>query len=159
MIESSVQSWTFRNRSDWGKGPWNDENIDKKVWVDKSTGLDCMIHRNHSGSWCGYAAVKPGHPLYGRDYNNYEDLIDLHEVHGGLTFSGGCHGMNEDGSGICHPADDGQHVWWFGFDCSHCFDLSPINYGGGADSDYRDESYVTEQVTLLAKLIAATSNK
>src|SRR5690606_18441494 len=28
---------------------------------------------------------------------------------------------------VCHVADAGEpdHVWWFGFDCAHCDDLSP----------------------------------
>lgn len=144
--------WTFRDRSEWESGPWDSEPIDKKVWKDSKTGLDCMIHRNHTGSWCGYVGVPSGHKLFGKEYN---DELTYHlSCHGGLTFTGSCYGMNEDGSGICHPADDGDHVWWFGFDCAHLHDRSPCNPPYGGDK-YRTQTYVEKEVADLASQLAA----
>jgi hypothetical protein len=59
---------------------------------------------------------------------NADGEEDYIYVHGGLTFADSCSDeVREDGGGICHipypgrPAD----VWWLGFDCAHCDDLSP----------------------------------
>jgi len=143
------REWTFIDRSEWPKGPWDDEKIDKKVWKDPETSLDCMIHRGSTGAWCGYVGVPKGHKFFG---NNYDDHYDLN-CHGGLTFSDSCHGMDEEGRGICHPADEGEHVWWFGFDCAHSFDVIPgyLSHYSSSDDEYRDAQYVMEEVTNLAK--------
>jgi hypothetical protein len=47
-------------------------------------------------------------------------------AHGGITFSGLCQEGCEE-QGVCHKPAEGEpdHVWWFGFDCAHCDDLSP----------------------------------
>jgi len=61
---------------------------------------------------CGYVAVTPDHPFYGKSYSSIDAEID---VHGGLTFS----------SAACHenyPVDSSEDLWWFGFDCAHAFD-------------------------------------
>lgn len=101
------------DKSTWGDGPWSAEP-DRVAWAH--AGLPCLALRGPLGSWCGYAAVPPGHPLHGTSY----DVPDIH-VHGGLTYSGACAGP------ICHvptPADS-DDVWWFGFDCAHAGDFSP----------------------------------
>ncbi len=147
-----MMEWAFSDRSDWKSGPWDLEPIDKKVWKDSKTGLDCMIHRNPMGAWCGYVGVPSGHKLFGKDC--FDDLTYEFFCHGGLTFSESCHGMNEDGSGICHPADDGDHVWWFGFDCSHLDDLTPIGSVYGK-AEYRTQAYVEKEVANLAAQLAA----
>jgi hypothetical protein len=66
---------------------------------------------------------------------------------------------------ICHKAAAEDKVWWFGFDCAHAGDVSPKmrewektlglapRYRDG--DVYRDMAYVTEQVTSLAKQLAA----
>lgn len=146
------QVWKFYDRSEWGCGPWDDEPIDKKVWKDAATGFDCMIHRNAGGSWCGYVGVPQGHKFFGDKHDKHYDL----DCHGGLTFSDECHGMKEDGSGICHPADGGDHVWWFGFDCAHLNDVSP-RYDSEREwhyMKYRTTAYVVEEVEGLAKQLA-----
>jgi hypothetical protein len=66
------------------------------------------------GQLNGYAGVKPGHPLWGVDYDDCElpyegeARIDMWriEVHGGITWSGTFSYMEED-------------IWWIGFDTAH----------------------------------------
>jgi hypothetical protein len=60
--------------------------------------------------------VPPEHPLHGKGY----DDANL-DAHGGLTFAAACAGT------ICHVPEPGEpdELWWFGFDCSHAFDVSP----------------------------------
>jgi len=139
-------------RSEWSAGPWDDETIDKAVWVDSVTGLDCMLHRGPTGGWCGYVGVKKSHKLHGCSYNDC--CLD---AHGGLTFSSGCSGMSEDGRGICHPSDDEDHVWWLGFDAGHSGDITPhqryqefVELG----DTYKTQTYMQNQVTNLAKQIS-----
>jgi hypothetical protein len=157
ILEGIMHTWKFLDRSNWSKGPWDNEPIDKAVWVDEVTGLDCMIHRGSGGAWCGYVGVSKEHKFFGEHYNeHYQDLA----VHGGLTFSDACHGVDEDGRGICHPADEGDHVWWFGFDCAHSFDIHPSQELQGlrySESEYRNKEYVISEVTDLAKQLAALS--
>jgi hypothetical protein len=73
-----------------------------------------LRHDEH-GYWCGYVGVPNGHPRYGVD-----DAGDL-DGHGGVNYAARCSGD------ICHVPAPGMpdDVWWFGFDCGHCFDLSP----------------------------------
>lgn len=108
---------TYPGRDKWPKGSWDNEP-DKAQWLDR-TGLPCLAVRNRFGNWCGYVGIPESHPLYGKDYS---DLYDLN-VHGGLTFSDGCH----PGGHICHvpEPDEPDDVWWLGFDCGHGGDFSP----------------------------------
>jgi len=114
--------WRFIDKSTWGEGNWQDEP-DKMQWTDKQTGLPCLIVRNGevTGALCGYVGVTKGHWCYGKDYDNLEL-----NVHGGLTFAGGCMKENKE-HGLCHIVEPGedQDVWWLGFDCAHAWDLSP----------------------------------
>ena len=104
----------------WGDGPWVDEP-DKVQWQDKATGLPCLARRGQFGGLCGYVGVSPGHPAYGKRYNDV--YVD---VHGGLTYAAKCSHGEEDKS-ICHIPGDGEpdDVWWLGFDCGHYMDFSP----------------------------------
>lgn len=101
------------DKSGWGEGPWQDEP-DRAEW--RHAGLPCLAIRNRLGAWCGYAAVPRSHPYYGM----HHEMTDL-DAHGGLTYTGLCHG------GICHVPAPGEpdDVWWFGFDCAHAFDFTP----------------------------------
>lgn len=101
-------------RDGWPAGPWDDEG-DREEWKTRA-GFPGLIVRNRMGSWCGYVAVPPGHPYYGRGY----DDVDV-EVHGGLTYAAKCFGH------ICHVPEPGEpdDVWWLGFDCGHWMDISP----------------------------------
>ena len=144
-------TFTFIDKAAWKRGPWDSEP-DKIVWVDKATGLDCMIHRGPGGALCGYVGVSEGHPLFKRVYH------DVHApVHGGLTFSAPCSedGCEITGRGICHDPQPGrpEHVWWFGFDCAHSFDYAPgfALYGfASPDDEYRDIEYLVGEVQGLA---------
>lgn len=103
-------------KDDWGPGPWQDEP-DRAEWRDPATGLPCLaVRAMHTGAWCGYVAVPPGHPLHGKGY----DDLNL-DVHGGPTYANACRGD------ICHVPAPGEpdDVWWIGFDCGHAFDLVP----------------------------------
>lgn len=137
-------------KSKWGVGPWQDEP-DRLEWIDERTGLPCCIIRNMhvTGSLCGYVGVPANHALFGWCYsdsvNLKEDYLEnvkmgkdigwiegfcyaisgemenktiplgmiLH-VHGGITWSGSL------------PDESETRHHWFGFDCSHCEDLSPL---------------------------------
>lgn len=119
----------------------------------KHVGLDCLLNRNHMGAWCGYVAVKPGHPAYRVKY--MEELLNDVDVHGGLTYSDECQGA------ICHvPAPgDPDNVWWFGFDCGHCFDIVPFfsidsRWPNFDDSTYKDINYVRNETKRLAEQLA-----
>jgi hypothetical protein len=165
-------------KAEWGDGPWQNEP-DHLNWKDEATGYPCMIHRNNSGALCGYVAVPPGHPFYGLSYdgvpkkvfgdeyhrtepNEVGQKLTAIDVHGGLTYSDECSGE------LCHVPEPGEpdNVWWFGFDCAHCFDFSPkmahIMAGSGIepyrDEVYRDLAYVQSECAKLAKqlLDAAT---
>ncbi len=148
------------DKTEWGPGPWQDEP-DKEVWIDPATDLDCMVHRNRLGGWCGYVGVPRTHPYYGHDYD--DDDVDV-DVHGGLTYGAPC---QEDGP-LCHVPAPGRpaDVWWFGFDCGHLCDYLPglmaaeRALGHPAppfDYIYRDLAYVrAETVELAAQLALAT---
>ena len=136
------------DRSEWDAGPWDLEKDDKVVWVDAETGLDCMILRNHFGTWCGYVGLPPEHPHHSMSYNDIE--WGTYEVHGGLTFSNSC------GGHICHVPEPGRphNVWWLGFDCNHSGDLAPRSFGWRGGS-YCTQEYVVEEVTKLAAQAAS----
>ena len=79
----------------------------------------------------------------------------IFKVHGGITYSRECHGK------ICHKTDNGDHVWWFGFDCAHAGDKTHFTKKSleieSAFSDlhktdvYRDVNYVMGECKSLAK--------
>jgi len=143
----------FVDKIAWGEGPWSNEP-DKIVWVDPTTGLDCMIVRNPElGNLCGYVGV----PLDSKLANVAYDDLDVN-CHGGLTYGAKCEGR------VCHISD--YEVYWFGFDCAHFEDMSPgtralfirsFSFPSGRDyfghGTYRDVSYVRDEVTQLAAQI------
>lgn len=145
------------DKSNWGEGPWQIEG-DRIEWRHK--GVPCLMVRNLSGVWCGYAAITKDHPAFGKGY----DDVNVN-VHGGLSYASKCIGH------ICHIpklGEDGD-VWWLGFDCAHFRDLQPgyeaqmdsfrqfsvdmrngLEKPGGFNHTYRDVAYVTEEVNGLA---------
>jgi hypothetical protein len=145
-----------RDKTIWGPGPWQEEP-DKIQFPDPDTGLPCLIVRNHSGSLCGYVGVDAGHPYYGRDYSDLENI----EVHGCLTFTDSCrpHEPGKEGDAICHIPAEGESddVWWLGFDCSHAFDYMPayasVHLKPLAGDVYRDVAYVKSEIAQLARQI------
>lgn len=80
------------------------------------------------------------------------------EVHGGITFSGFCANSGDETHGICHVPEEGRphKVWWFGFDCAHCDDLSPseTNEVLRKHGTYRTIEYVKSQIESLAKQLS-----
>jgi hypothetical protein len=112
--------------------------------------------------------VPESHPLFKKDYSEclhgcrdycYEHSPDaLLSVHGGLTYAAFCQESDDESTGICHVPEPGQpaHVWWFGFDCAHCYDVAPgYDWSHGGDREYRDLDYVRGQVRSLAAQLAA----
>lgn len=153
-------------------GEWDNEP-DYLKWRDPETGLLCMIRRNSfMGTLNGYVCVKRGHPFFMRHYSTYRTIrrpfkknrkdgvpqfkkapprkscrVQSFTVHGGITFSGK---LRRHGGGI-------ERGWWFGFDCSHAWDVSPYFEGRGLsmfDGVYRNFEYVRAEVTKLAQQIA-----
>jgi len=135
-------------------GPWFTEP-DRVEF--KNLGYDCLLSRSpFSFAWCGYVAVPKGHSAFGLHYD-HADLEDI-RVPGGLTYSKECH------EHICHEADEhSDPVWWLGFDCAHCYDVTPGSEASlkaitgeirkcPADYEvtYKDMNYVREQVLSLA---------
>jgi hypothetical protein len=152
------------DKSAWGPGPWMDEP-DKMQWQDEATGLPCLIVRNPAGAWCGYVGVAEGHPAFDKLYS--EELLNGIEVHGGLTCAKFCAHSGDEAVHICHVPGAGEpdHVFWYGFDCSHAWDLCPAfdamlnslraplirDFG----NIYRDIDYVRREVASLALQLKA----
>lgn len=155
-MDAKIEHDAAVKRTGWAKGPWDNEP-DRLQWKDQDTGYPCLIVRNitFGGNLCGYVAVNPDHPLYGKDYDFAEDNHPI-SVHGGLTYSDKCQGR------ICHVPDPGDpdNVWWFGFDCAHSGDLLPRWIKEEPvmvfkDDTYKTIDYVREEVTNLAKQLAS----
>ena len=165
-----MKEYRWTDRKDWGEGPWKDEP-DKIQWVDEETGLDCLMHRHQfMGHWCGYVGVAEGHPLFGKDYEQADNL----EVHGGITFGDYCDEGEDPAHGICHVPEEGrpERVYWLGFDCGHYHDEAPYmiheKRPGGHRHDlalhspgyrecrkYRDMAFVKAECKALAKQLKA----
>ncbi len=151
-----MKTWTTREKAEWGEGAWQHEP-DKAQWI--AHGLDCLIVRGPSGALCGYVGVPEGHPYFQKHY----DEADV-EVHGGLTFSAPCANTDDESRGIYHVEQGAANktVWWLGFDCAHCFDVSPMyahrypdTFGDGV---YRDFAYVQDQTEQLAEQLKTLSS-
>jgi hypothetical protein len=172
-MEATERTYTTIDRSGWESGAWDSEP-DKVQFIDTATGLPCLAKRNHYGNWCGYVGVSAEHPLFGVAYNSCphgcqewcEHAPDYtFEVHGGLTYSDACE-KGPEATSICHIPAPGEpdHVWWFGFDCGHAYDLAPglqaeyRRYGIPALCDrdiYRTLEYVRGECASLAAQLAA----
>lgn len=86
----------------------------KKTWTTKA-GLTAVVLFVHESHHCGYVAVEPRHPLYGKgdQWGLYTSL----DVHGGVTYAR--HALAD----LYKPDDN---LFWIGFDCHH---LGDIPYG------------------------------
>lgn len=116
----------------WPEGQWKDEP-DTISWIDHETGYHCIIRRSETtGALCGYVAIPQSHRDYGKSYKE----IKLN-VHGGLTYSKLC--------------DDTGKYWIFGFDCCHFNDLMPIFKLDDYNNNYRNVSYVRNEIEKLVK--------
>lgn len=159
-METKTYTTIDRKSKGWPSGEWDSEP-DKVQWQDKKTGLPCLAVRHPSnGHWCGYVGVSEGHRLYGKDY----DEVGA-DVHGGLTFSNSCQPKEKESEGICHVPSPGEpdHVWWFGFDCAHAGDSSPMDlkyekekgypFLRSHEDEYRSLVYVKKECRILAKYL------
>jgi len=83
----------------------------KRYIVEKDfeyKGFRCIVTFGYLGTRYGYVGVSKDNECYECDYIN----LDV-DCHGGLTYSGG-------GTGSEYPVK--SDLWWFGFDCNHCYD-------------------------------------
>lgn len=171
----ALQTYHFGKTDEYPDGPWKGEP-DKAQWIDEATGLDCLMVRNSMGTLCGYVGVPPEHPWHGKHYSQCLEACPEGDycyghspesqilVHGGITFSAAC--QEDRAEGICHvPAPGRPHdVWWFGFDCGHYEDCSPLDHTMAAerpewrtDGEYRDLEYVQDECADMALQLAAVS--
>lgn len=113
-----MKTYTFKDRTEWPTGPWDDEPEDKIEW--EHNGFQCMMLRNDWGAWCGYVGLPEGHPWLTMPWYALESLA---EVHGGITYGPAKCRPGEGPERICHsgPGDP----LWIGFDCSHAWDIVP----------------------------------
>ena len=114
-------------------------------------GFKWEIVSNRMGFRCGYVRVLPGHPWFGKSYND----IDA-DVHGGLTFT-------EHGSDC--KDHQGKDEWWVGFDCAHSGDApdpalrmdNPVSAILGSGMGYgtvKSQRYVERECRSLAEQAA-----
>jgi hypothetical protein len=142
-----------KEKYEWAPGPWDNEP--NRIEFE-SHGFPVIMRRHpRMGNWCGYVAVPPGHPCHGLRHNNLPDL----SAHGGVNYAEPCTGD------ICHVPKEGEpaDVWWLGFDCGHCFDMTPWMEAQKKKMDfasddpdapwcdvYRDADYVRSECENLA---------
>lgn len=138
----------FRDRSEWGPGPWDDEP-DAVSWVS-AVDLPCEMRRGENGNWCGYVGMPRDHPA--RSYAGWSP-----SVHGGESWSSDSEELtaNYESEGT-FPAG----LQWRGFDCAHIEDLAPgyksIEFPGYTRI-YRNLTYVRAECESLAAQIDAAA--
>lgn len=151
------QAYKTFSKHGWNGGPWRNE-LDKAVWTDPATGLDCMHRRCADGGYlCGYVAVEPGHPLFGFDHDAIPASFGV-TAHNGLVESGLCDHGRED-EVMCHIPAPGRpdDVWWFGFKCNMVDDHLPASgraRSGDQSGIYRSTDYVRAECAKLAMQLA-----
>lgn len=154
---------------------------DRRDWT--AHGLPCRMYRNRSHAWCGYVGVPKDHPWFGKSYSDRVEAperllkrdIDVDKV-GAINLL--CSSMSEDDlkAGICDivllidvhggltysdnrcPGHDDEGLWWFGFDCSHCDDVSPrYDRDGEHGKVYRTADWVGRECESLAAQLSRLS--
>ena len=163
-------------------GPWSGE-ADKIAWTDPASGYACIIRRSPLYQHlCGYVAVPPGHPLFGREYGTMLGIMI--GVHGGIDYSHVCERDAPEDRSICHVAvdlrsrqevrrtvaddrdgHDDDDAWWFGFSCDQRDDLVPLDTRhprsdktpafGVDDPAYKTEAVVYGECVRLAAQLKA----
>jgi hypothetical protein len=148
-------------------GPWDDEP-DELWWTDEKSGYDCHVCRNHRGALCGYVRIPEGHPLHGVSYSTslpeslrpLENTVKEGEIGKRGIMDVFCLALGGDfGAGMLFNVHGGitfsdefkEGGYWYGFDCSHCDDLSPKYMEYGSGGEYRDIEYVKSECASLAK--------
>lgn len=161
----------------WLNEPEHDEFI--------HAGLRCRLVRGPLGAWCGYVALPPGHPLHSIEYNEpspalaqawSERLLEKDDVErtSVITLMEGMIGQLPDAGlpatpeqaisvhgGVTYSArrkGEPEGLWWFGFDCSHCYDFVPDLHSFMEHDDhglvYRTIEYARDEVKRLAEQLA-----
>lgn len=105
-----------------------------KTW--KHCNLTCVVRHSVFNCPCGYVELPKNHPLYGVNYTEYSDDVDLN-VHGGVTFSGKL--FDIDG-------------WFVGFDMAHAEDFDPFDWKKCIRTDSECESEtnkLAEQLSIM----------
>ena len=172
-----VEVFRVPDRRPSGDGPWVDE-ADKMSWIDRATGLPCIMRRGTDGALCGYVGVGPDHPLAGVDEGALPHDPPI-VVHGGIDYAAPCDGYERHEISVCHVrlprtvaegtpihlrldartlaavATLPEEIWWFGFSCNQPYDLVPKDrqvrpLGLENGRIYRDERYVVRETTNLA---------
>lgn len=176
-----IHTWTTTNieiKQCWGSGPWVDEP-DVAIWRDGVTNFICLAERNTEiGTWCGYVAVDPRHPLHELVHYDDDGGLDIRlavlNVHREVTFTGPTVAFAR------LPAAAFQELphdaWWLGFHCAYegTSDFAPgrrmqlfvlgVPDGLGsflAESDkrvYRKLEYVIKECGRLAEQLASLSD-
>jgi hypothetical protein len=125
--------------------------IVEKDWITEAglRAVVIMTMNNFEGKQykrhrCGYVGVDTSSKLFGREYMS-KKVRDT-SVHGGLTYAGG----NDS-----YPVE--SSLWWFGYDCAHLGDLTPIepiphlnDYYFGIDGYERSLEYCIHECESLA---------
>ncbi len=111
-------------------------------------GLKCVVTMNRRAYRCGYVGVPKGHPLFGKDYDDYLDMdederVSIYEhfqVHGGITYANG--GVNSE-----YPVK--SDLWWFGFDCAHAWDARDFD---SAKKLFKDDVDAVQRIEYIEAL-------
>lgn len=142
----TMKTMAIFDKSAWPDGPWRSEP-DRVEFVH--AGFPCLLKRvgRHSGHWCGYVGVPPGHPMHG--VTNINDVGT--NVHGGITYADACDG--DPVLGVCHVPAPGEpeHAWWLGFDAAHAGDVQPLVDYTWSDGKYRTVEFMAAQTRMLAE--------
>ena len=150
-----------------------------KDWQTQA-GLRAAIWFGALGHYCGYVGVSEGHPLHGVGYRTpCAALTSISEttpmgkrgvftaiaicgddarrsspeavfnVHGGLTYA----------SGSANYPVASDNLWWFGYDCGHCYDAPHPDFARAyqSEGEFRDEAYCIAECESLARQIFAAT--
>ena len=158
-LPPNATTFTYADRSKWRQPDegWYDEP-DKVQWIDAATGRRCLVVRGPTGALCGYVGVTEGHPWFGVKWHGSDDSPGaVCDVHGGLTYSN--YGAKSEAypERFIHFVGDDTRVWYFGFDCNHLYDSSPMD--DYRDGTYRTLGYVIREVERLAKQVEGVAKK
>jgi hypothetical protein len=150
--------WTHTDKSGWPGGPWFAEP-DVIAWTDEETGLPCVIARNRSyGFLCGYAGVRPGHPLHGQP----AEAVTMIGHNGPVEWAGGelpnLHGAHAAGvpaaTEVTALVGD---AWWFGCAAHGYDDFKPagqVTIEFDLPGEYRTTGYMAFVCQLMARQAA-----
>ncbi len=96
------------------------ERPDDVLAEGREEGFEWVVVNNGNAHRCGYVKVEPGHPWFGKGWDELPDI----DVHGGITFASPDVQCDKGGP------DNG---WWLGFDCCHSGDAPDPDLPGYVD--------------------------